>query len=62
MTKSQQREINILQQMHQLGGYQANIALGLSALIRCAMNNKQRTELCDYATKFGVTNHPNYKI
>jgi len=62
MKKSEIKAIQSLELMHKLGGYEQNIAQGLSALIRAAMTNKSRQELLQYAEFFGVENHPSFIV
>lgn len=62
MKKSELRAIQTLTTMHKIGGYETNIAKGLSALIRAAMTNKSRNALMEYADVFGVRNHPCFII
>ncbi len=63
MTKSEAREIQKLEQMHKLGGYETNIALGLSALIRSARTKKSENELyCLAINYFYVSKHPEFRI
>jgi hypothetical protein len=61
MNKVEQREIKTLTTMHNLG-MTVNVALGLSALIRCAMTKKSKAALMEYATIFNVANHPDFII
>lgn len=62
MNKYQTREIKTLETMHKLGGYEQNIAQGLSFLIRAALTNKSRAALMEYAQTFGVINHPSFIV
>ena len=62
MNKSQKRDLLTLCTMHKLGGYEVNIALGLSALIRSAMSEKSKAELIQYADILQVSKHPDFLI
>jgi hypothetical protein len=62
MNKSELREIQNLSIMHKLGGYEQNIAQGLSGLIRAARTKKSREALLEYAPIFNVINHPSFII
>ena len=61
MTKSQNKQIDILKLHARLGNEHA-VAAGLSALIRAAMNKKQRQELLGWAAYFDVLNHEAFII
>jgi hypothetical protein len=62
MNKHQKRAIASLEVMHSLGGYEINIAQGLSALIRASLTNKSKAALMEYAVKFNVINHSSFII
>ena len=62
MNKSQIRQIQILCEMHKLGGYEVNIAQSISFLIRAARTAKSRATLLEYADFFNVRNHPSFLI
>jgi hypothetical protein len=62
MNKAQKRDLLTLCTMHKLGGYEVNIARGLSALIRSAMSEKSKTELIEYAEILQVSKHPEFRI
>ena len=62
MNKSQKRDLLTLCTMHKLGGYEVNIARGLSALVRSAMTEKSKTELIAYAETLQVAQHPDFLI
>jgi hypothetical protein len=59
MNKSQLREIKTLETMYKLGMID-NVALGLSALIRCALTRTSREVLYSYAAAWNVLEHPNF--
>jgi hypothetical protein len=59
MNKSQLREIKTLETMYKLGMID-NVALGLSALVRCAMTRKSRDILYQYAIAWNINNHPQF--
>lgn len=56
MTKSQTKQIEILK-LHQRLGNTYAVAAGLSALVRSAMNKRQRQELLGWAAYFNVLDH-----
>jgi len=56
MTKSQNKQIEILKLHQRLGNTHA-VAAGLSALVRSAMNKRQRQELLGWAAYFNVLDH-----
>lgn len=63
MTKFEAKEIEKLEKMHAIGGYETNIALGLSALIRSARTKKSEDELyCLAMNYFCVSKHPEFRI
>jgi hypothetical protein len=62
MNKHQIKAVNSLAVMHSLGGYEINIAQGLSALVRSALTNKSKAALMEYAVKFNVINHPSFIV
>ena len=63
MTKFEAKEIQKLETMHSIGGYETNIALGLSSLVRCARTTKSRNELINLAMNyFYVAKHPEFRI
>ena len=62
MKKSELKAIQQLIVMHKLGGFEQNVAQGLSALIRAAMTKKSREALMEYAPIFNVQNHPAFII
>jgi hypothetical protein len=62
MKKSELKAVQNLIVMHKLGGFEQNVAQGLSALIRAAMTKKSRDALMEYAPIFGVQNHPAFII
>jgi hypothetical protein len=63
MTKSESKQVQTLEQMHLIGGDEANIALSLSALIRAARTKKSEDELlCLAMHYFRVSKHPEFKI
>jgi hypothetical protein len=61
LNKNQQREVANLNQ-HRAIGNTASVALGLSALIRCAMKATQQAELIALADQWGVANHPLFVV
>lgn len=62
MKKSEIKAVERLETMRALGGYEQNIAQGLSALIRAAMTNKSRRDLCALAEAWNITDHPAFII
>lgn len=61
MTKSEIREIAKLEPMHKFG-MTDTVARGLSALIRATRTKQAVYDMLDYADKFGVLNHPDFKV
>ncbi len=62
MKKSEIKAVARLETMWELGGYEQNVAQGLSALIRAAMTDKSRRDLCALAEAWNVTGHPEFII
>ena len=62
MTKLESKQVQILEKMHAIGGYQENIALSLSSLIRSARKDNTKVELLAYAVKFNVMNEPQFIV
>ena len=63
MTKSESKQVQVLEKMHLIGGYEANIAISLSSLIRAARTKKSEDELtCLAMHYFRVSKHPDFKL
>lgn len=62
MKKSEIKAVEKLELMMKLGGYEQNVAQGLSALIRAAMTAKSKRDLCALAEAWNITGHPNFII
>jgi hypothetical protein len=60
MNKAEKKQVEILEKMHALGGYEENIALSLSSLIRSTLKDNTKVELLKYAVKFNVINRPQF--
>lgn len=61
MTKSEDREISVINRLY-MAGLNTNVALALSSLIRSCRSKKSREELIDYAHAWNVASHPDFKI
>lgn len=61
MTKSENREVALIR-MHLAVGNTDSAALGLSALIRSAMNSRSKRELMEIAAELKLTAHPEFII
>ena len=51
-----------METMYKLGGYEINIAKGMSALVRSATNPKTAWEIRLIARPWGIENHPSFLI
>jgi hypothetical protein len=60
MTKSQAKQVKMMETMYKLGGYEINIAQGMSALVRSATNPKTAWEIRLIARSWGIENHPSF--
>jgi hypothetical protein len=61
MTKSEQREVNKLQQWHAAGLVDTGtLARSMSALIRAAMTNRSKIELSRVAADMECQRHPEF--
>lgn len=63
MTKSEQKEVNLIMAYHAAGLGVDYVARALSALIRCASTNKSVQALQQVAASIpGVVSHPEFVI
>jgi hypothetical protein len=61
MNKSETRQIAIIKTHYGIGNI-TSAALGLSALIRCAMTAKSKRELLEVAAELNLISHPDFII
>jgi hypothetical protein len=62
MTKSETKAVDRLEVMWRLGGYERNVAQGLSALIRAARSDKSRRDLLALAEAWRMGDNPHFII
>lgn len=62
MTKSETKAVDRLEVMWRLGGYEQNVAQGLSALIRAARSDKSRRDLLALAEAWRMGDNPHFII
>lgn len=62
MKKSEIKAVERLEVMMNIGGYEQNVAQGLSALIRAAMTDKSRRDLLALAEAWNMGNNPHFII
>jgi hypothetical protein len=62
MKKSEIKAVESLETMMKLGGYEQNVAQGLSALIRAAMTDKSRRDLLALAEAWNMGSNPHFII
>jgi hypothetical protein len=62
MKKSELKAVERLETMWKLGGYDQNVAQGLSALIRAAMTDKSRRDLLALAEAWNMGSNPHFTI
>jgi hypothetical protein len=62
MNKNETKAVSQLEVMWRLGGYEQNVAQGLSALIRAARTNKSRNNLLAFAEAWNINNNPHFII
>jgi hypothetical protein len=63
MNKSEQREVNKLQQWHAAGLVDTGtLARSMSALIRASMSGRTTAQLLQQARAWQITNHPEFII
>jgi ABC-type antimicrobial peptide transport system ATPase subunit len=62
MTKSEQREMQIISKYRAAGLGPDYVARAISALIRAARSQKSAAALRAHALAYGVTDHPEFKI
>ena len=62
MNKHETKAVDRLEVMWKLGGYEQNIAQGLSALVRAARTDKSRRDLLALAEAWNIAGHPKFII
>ena len=62
MNKHETKAVDRLETMWRLGGYEQNIAQGLSALIRAARTDKSKRDLLALAEAWNMCSNPHFTI